>query len=289
MDGEERIVHRDARAAAATEGGSGVPVLRMASLLRSWLLLAALWGVGQLLLGLLVLRQIELTAAALWTTALVSACQALALESLEAPLGFGLFLTQAAGSLRRRTVWILWLLDGAAVATAHLLERGGALLLSALGALLAVLAAGLFTFAAWRPEGLRSARPALSSLSLLLLLSAAEAIRPWLSLLSAWLLPQWPKSPARSLLVALFVVALYSALFRSQRRIAGRDDTASGWLAAAAGAGALGVVASLLPLRLMTSLQEAPSLGPGTLLVAVTGCLATAGICLLPASESESR
>jgi len=270
--------------APASARAAAPSAARMRSLLLSWGLLASIWAPGLLLVELLVLHRIDLTASALWTAALVPACQALALESLAAPLGLGSALARLLRSLRAPRVYLPWSLAAASLGAAAL--GGGARILSAAAALLAGGAAALFASAA-RPSGaLRTVRGAALTLALLLLLASASRVAPWLERLPAFVAPDWPPDATRRLVLLPWLGAFYATLFRVQRKLADERPTAATWLSAAAGTGALGLVARLLPFRLDVTAPGAEPLAAGTFLVLVTACLVAAGAAL-PQGQAE--
>ncbi len=248
---------------------------RMRSLLLSWALLTAIWAPGLLLVELLVLHRVSLTAAALWTAALVPACQALALESLAAPLGLGAALVRLRRSFRSPWPWILWGLAGGSVVAAWLGGEGD--ILGSTAALLALAAVVLFVAAALRSGPLHTARGYSRLLALLLLLAISNRIAPWLEKLPSLVAPGWPPAAIRLFVVLPWIGGSYVALFRVQRALALTRRTAAIWLSAAAGGGALGLVAYLLPFRLDVAVPGTESLAPGTFFVLVTACLAAAG------------
>lgn len=251
---------------------------RMQSLLLSWILLAGIWVPGLLLVELLVLQRLVLTASALWTAALVPACQALALESLAAPLGFGAALARLARSLRAPRTLLVWSLAVASLVAGW--SVGSARLPEAAAALLALAAAVLFAAAA-RPSGsLAAARGAALALALLLLLALSTQVVPGFERLPRLLAFGWPPRAARLLYLLPWLGAFYAALFRVQRASAAPRETTADWLGAAAGVSAVALVARLLPLSLAVTPQAAEPLGPPTLLVLVTACLAAAGTSL---------
>ena len=266
-------------APTSTNAGAAAPAAaRMQGLLRSWLLLAAIWIPGLLALELLVLQRLALTAAAMWTAALVPACQALALESLAAPLAPGAALARMARSLRARWTLVAWTLAAASVVAGWSL--GDARLPQATAALLALAAAALFA-AATRPQAaLATARGAALTLALLLVLAVSTLIAPWLDRLPQLLAPGWPSRATRLLIVLPCLAAFFAALFRVQRRLGGAREAAADWLGAAAGTCVLLFLARLLPLRLDVTPRAGAALAPAALLVVVAACLAAAGTSL---------
>ncbi len=250
----------------------------MRSLLLSWALLAAIWAPGLLVVELLVLKRISLTAAALWTATLVPAAQALALESLAAPLGLGAALARLLRSCRWPRIWIPWSLAAASLGAAEL--GGGARMLSAAAALLALGAAALFAAAARSSGALVTAPAAALTLALLLLLAISNRIAPWLEELPSLLAPGWPPRATRLLVLLLWLGAFFATLFRVQRALAVARKTAATWLGAAAGAGALALVVRFLPLSLEVAAPGAEPLALGRPLVLVTACLVAAAISL---------
>lgn len=267
--------------ASADELDFAPAAARMRSLLLSWLLLAAIWIPGVALVELLVVHRIALTASAVWTAMLVPACQALALESLAAPLGLGAALARLLRSLRAPRTYLPWSLALASLAAAWFGAGSvGGGVLSAAAASLAVAAAALFAAATRASGALATARGAALALALLLLLASASALTPWLERLPALVAPDWPPRATRLLFLLPWLGAFYTALFGVQRALLASRPAAADWLGAAAGTGALAVVARLLPLRLDVAPQAAASLAPGTFFVLVTACLVAAGTTL---------
>lgn len=263
----------------ATAGSAASPAPRMPALLGSWALLAGIWVVGTASLGILVLRRVDLTASALWTAVLVSACQALALESLSAPFRLGPALVRLGGSLRAPATLGVCLLASAGLGAAHL-AGGGARILTATAVLLGSGAGVLLFLAVRRQADLHAARGGAILFASVLLLAAANGIYPWLDRLP---LLAGSGAPARGLRLVLALLCLgtfYGTLFRVQRALAGVRETAATWLGAAAGIGAIGLVAILLPLRLTVGAPDAERLALGTLLVLVAAGLAAAGTAL---------
>ncbi len=265
---------------------------RMRSLLLSWALLAAIWVPGVALVELLVVHRIALTASAVWTAMLVPACQALALESLAAPLGLGAALARLRRSLRAPRTFIPWGLALASLVAAWLgAETVGGRVLSAAAAILAVAAAALLASAARSSGALATARGAALALALLLLLASASGLAPWLDgldwldRLPALVAPDWPPRATRLLFLLPWLGAFYAALFSVQRALLASRPAAADWLGAAAGTGALALAARLLPMRLDVAPQAAASLAPGTFFVLVTACLVAAGTTLSHGEE----
>ena len=247
---------------------------RMPRLLFSWALLAAIWAPGVLVVELLVLQRLQLTASALWTAALVPACQAVALESLAAPLGAGVALQRLVRSLRSARGWAPWATAAAGLGASWF--GGETRVLSTTAALLALGAAGLFAWAA-RPSGpLQAALGSAAALVLVLLLAISLRIAPWLEHLPALIAPAGPPRAIRLLVLLPWLGGFYFTLFRVQRAVAGERKTAATWLAAAAAAGALALVVRFLPLRLDVAAPGTESLVPGTFLVLAAACLAAA-------------
>lgn len=256
----------------AREPASGAA--RMRSLLLSWALLAAIWVPGLLLVEFLVLQRLVLTASAVWTAMLVPACQALALESLAAPLGFGASLGRLVRSLRSPRILFVWSLTAASLIAGWTL--GEARVLQAAGVLLALAAAALFAAATGPSGALANVRGAAVALALVLLLAVSTQVAPWLENLPLLLAPGWPPRATRLLFLLPWLAVFFAALFRVQSALARSRETTADWLGAAAGGGALLLVARLLPLRLDVVPHAATPLGPPTLLVLVTACLAAA-------------
>ena len=271
---------------AQTDAGSAAPAAaRMRSLLRSWMLLAAIWIPGLLVVELLVLQRLALTAAAMWTAALVPACQALALESLAAPLAPGAALARLARSLRAPATLAAWSLAAASFIAGA--SFGDARVLQAAAALLGLAAAALFA-AATRPKAaLAAERGAALTLAFLLVLAVSTVVAPWLERLPQVLAPGWPPRATRLLFLLPCLGAFFASLFRVQRALGGAREAAADWLGAAAGTCALLLVARLLPLRLDVTPQAAAPLGLAALLLLVTACLAAAGTSLLRREAAE--
>ena len=257
---------------------------RMRSLLLSWVLLAAIWIPGVALVELLVVHRIAFTASAVWTAMLVPACQALALESLAAPLGLAAALARLRRSLRAPRTYLPWSLALASLGAAWFgAGSGGGGVLSAAAAILASAAAALFATAARASGALATARGAALALALLLLLASASGLAPWLDWLDrlpALVAPDWPPRATRLLFLLPWLGAFFAALFGVQRALLASRPAAADWLGAAAGTAALAVVARLLPLRLDVAPQATASLAPGTFFVLVTACLVAAGTSL---------
>jgi len=247
---------------------------RMRSLLISWAILAAIWAPGFLLVELLVLRHVRLNAAALWTGVLVSACQALALESLAAPLGLGAALSRLRASFRRPATWLPWGL--AAVALASVSLGGDASWLTSATLLLAGCAALLLSAAVRARGPLASARGATLTLALLLLLAVAGRLVPALDQLPASLLSGWPPGAARLPVLLAWLSLFFFTLFRVQRALADARPASATWLSVAAGLGALGLVLRFLPLSLEVVAEGSASSPRAAWLLAAAG-LAAAG------------
>jgi hypothetical protein len=271
----------------APVSGTAAPptAARMRSLLLSWALLAAVWNIGLLLVELLVLSHIRLTAAALWTATLVSACQAIALESLAAPLGLRPALARLRRSFRSPLVWIPWSLVAASFGAAGL--GGGARAVSTGAALLSSCAAVLL-FAATRPSrALHAARGATITFAFLLLLASSNHFVPVIERLPGLLALRWPAGATRMALLATAVCTAYAVLFRVQRTLGTARPKAATWLAAAAGTGALALLVRFLPLSLEVAVPGAEPVAPAALLALVSACLATAGIALTAPEPRE--
>lgn len=263
-------------APSAAAGPAPLPPRRMRDLLLSWALLTAVWMIGSLLVEVLVLRRVALTAAQLWTALLVPACQALALEGLASPLGLGAALARLGASLRAPATLAIWLLAGAAVAGATWWGEGRRILAAAGGGL-ALLAAALVVLAVRRTAELRAARGPALRFAVVLLAVAAHVAYPWLDRLPSLVAPRAPRGAARVLVVLLLVGVLFSTLFRLQRALGTRRETAADWLGAGAGFAAVGLVASALPFRLTVGSPGAEPLAPALLGVVAAAAAAAAG------------
>lgn len=250
----------------------------MRELLGTWVLLLAIWVPLMLLLDVLVLHRLRLTGAALWTATLVPACQAVALESLAAPLGLSRAVAQLLRNIRDRRIWIPWGL--ALVGSGVAMVGDGARRLGLTAGLLALLAAVRFLVAARRGGPLARARIATVTLALLLLLGSAM---PFVVRLDGWTAvaaPGGTVAVARMLLVPGALGALFVSLFAVQSALAPGHRTAATWLGAAAGAGGLALIVRWLPLRLEVALPGGEPLAPGVFLLFATACVASAALAV---------
>lgn len=253
----------------------------MRRVLSSWALFGVVWVGGQALVDLLVRRHVDATAAALWTAAVVTAAQALAVESLASPLGLVVFLRGAGRTLRRPASLALWSLAALALLAAWWWLDGGLAPLAMVRIGLAVAAALSLAIAAWRQKELAAVRGPLLTLSTLVMLTASDQVLGWLAVGPRRLLPV--SARAADLIALLLVLSmLYAALFRAQSRVAKVRATAASWLGAAAGIGTLGLAAKVLPWSLSSS--PGPDLGAwlaAALLLGATLCLSTAGLSMI--------
>jgi hypothetical protein len=249
-------VNRSPGASFARRGG-------VERVLRSWLLLGALWATGHGLIGWLVRRHLDLTAAAAWTAALVTGFQALALEQLSAPLDLRGFLRRAGAGLRRPEALAIGAVGAGCVLVAA--WRGPSSAALGLGGSVLILAASLLILTAAGRPGLETARWRLLALATLSTLAAVGRL-----------------SGRGGLLFVLAVAALwFVAVFRAQAALRESRPLPAAWLGAAAAAAALALVTSGLRWRLVRDAAADPGAVVAGALVLLAGlCLAWAGAAL---------